>query len=537
MAKKSERNLNVTIQNQANSNDEIVVSVGGILRKLKKYFLPWVIVSVMIAVMVTGVATFKTLRDKPPLTALISFNYSGIENGKDPAGRNFDINIVKNSQVIADSLTKNDVDMEKASDVQQNITFEGIIPQDAIDKITAYKSVYETANSGNLAAAQAMLDVTFYPTQYKVYFDYDQCDMTKKEAVQVFNDILEGFNDYFYELYGYNKTLGTSVASIDYKSYDYSEAVDLFRSNLKILSKYVKGLAANDNNQFRSNKTGLTFNDLAQSISTVSNLDLDKISSYISVNNITKDKEATAAYYQYRIDSLNREKDALTERLATLTETIGSYQKDNILIMATENGANSELTTNSGEYDKLIERKDSVASDLAETKQSIKYYEQRKEGLDKATTSTPAMMEKVEADFEVLNTRLQKLIEDTQLTAEEYYEIVEFAHAYNILVPPVNSQVDVVKSIINHAKLRLVIFEALAFLIYMAIAFVTSIKEENAKTVFADDYDDDDDDDYDDDIDEDDEDDTAEEDEEEPEKEEKPAKKSSAPNKNKRRKK
>jgi len=534
MAKKSERNLNVTIQNQADSNDEIVVSVGGILRKLKKYFLPWVIVSVMIAVMVTGVATFKTLRDKPPLTALISFNYSGIENGKDPAGRNFDINIVKNSQVIADALHKEDIDLEKASDIQQNITFEGVIPQDAMDRITVYKSVYETANSGNLSAAQAMLDVTFYPTQYKVYFDYDECNMTKKEAVQVFNDILEGFNDYFYDLYGYNKTLGTSVSTIDYKSYDYSEAVDLFRSNLKILSKYVKGLAANDNTQFRSNKTGLTFNDLAQSISTVSNLDLDKISSYIDINNITKDKEATSAYYQYRIDSLNREKDALTERLATLTDTIAGYQKDNILIMATENGANSELTTNSGEYDKLIERKDSVASELAETKQSIKYYEQRKEGLDKATTSTPAMMEKVEADFEVLNTRLQKLIEDTQITAEEYYEIVEFAHAYNILVPPVNSQVDIVKSIVGHAKLRLVIFEALAFLVYMAMAFVTSIKDENAKPVAVAE---DDDDDYDDDIDDEDEDIEEETEEEEPEKEEKPVKKTSGTNKNKRRKK
>ena len=533
MAKKQERNLNVTIQNHADNKDEVVVSLGGIFKKLKKYFLPWLIVSVMIAAMVTGLATFKTFKEKPPLTALISFNYSGIEKGKDPSGRNFDVNMVKNSQVIANVLTKDDIDIEKASDIQQNITFEGVIPQDAMDRITVYKSIYETANSGNLAAAQAMLDVTFYPTQFKVYFDYAKCGISKKDAVQVLNDILEGFNDYFYEQYGYNRTLGTAVSSIDYSSYDYSEAVDLFRSTLSTLSKYVKGLAANDTNQFRSIKTGLTFNDISQSINTVSNLDLDKISSYININNITKDKEATTAYYQYRIDALNREKDALTERLGNLTSTIENYQKDNILIMSTADGTNQELSTNSGEYDKLIERKDSVATDLAETKQNIKYYTQRKEGLEKASTSTPAMQEKVEASFEDLKVKLEKLIADTQDTSEEYFEVVEFANAYNILVPPVNSSTDFIKSIIHNGKLLLVVFEALAFVVYIAVAFAASVKEESTKKVTADgdDADDDDNDDDDDDFFED------EEDDEDKEEEEKSEKKAPAQNKNKRRKK
>lgn len=481
MAKKEERNLNVTIKNGSDDKDEVVVSIGGIFRNLKKYFLPWLIIAAMLAVLVSGLAVFKTIRNKPALNALISFNYSGIEKGKDPAGRNFDINIVKNSQVIADALIKHDIDLEKAAAIQESITFEGIIPSDAIDKITVYKSVYENSTNGNLAAAQAMLDVTFYPTQYKVYFNYNAAGLSKTEAVQVFTDILEGFKDYFYEAYGYNKTLGTAVSNIDYQDYDYSEAVDIFRSTLSTLSRYVKGLASADTNQFRSNQTGLTFNDLSQAISTVSNIDLDRISSYVSVNNITKDKEATKAYYQYRIDALNRDKDALTERLNNLTATIEGYQKDNILIMAGADGSNAELSSNSGEYDKLVERKDAVATELAETKQSIKYYTQRKESLENATTSTPEMEAKVEADFAVLKEKLTKLIEDTELTSEEYYETVEFAHAYNILVPPANSSTDTIKTVIGFAKLPLILAEGLLFVIYFAVAFVKSIKEENAK--------------------------------------------------------
>ena len=128
MAKKEERNLNVTIKNGSDDKDEVVVSIGGIFRNLKKYFLPWLIIAAMLAVLVSGLAVFKTIRNKPALNALISFNYSGIEKGKDPAGRNFDINIVKNSQVIADALIKHDIDLEKAAAIQESITFEGIIP-------------------------------------------------------------------------------------------------------------------------------------------------------------------------------------------------------------------------------------------------------------------------------------------------------------------------------------------------------------------------------------------------------------------------
>jgi DNA repair exonuclease SbcCD ATPase subunit len=52
--------------------------------------------------------------------------------------------------------------------------------------------------------------------------------------------------------------------------------------------------------------------------------------------------------------------------------------------MSTTEGTNAELSKNSGEYDKLVERKESIAADLAKTKQSINYYIQRKEKLEKA---------------------------------------------------------------------------------------------------------------------------------------------------------
>ena len=81
MSKSNERNLNVTIKNDHDEKDEVVISLSGIFKKLKKYFLPWVIIAAMLGAAVVSIKAAKVMKSKPPLTALVSFSYSGIEKG------------------------------------------------------------------------------------------------------------------------------------------------------------------------------------------------------------------------------------------------------------------------------------------------------------------------------------------------------------------------------------------------------------------------------------------------------------------------
>lgn len=486
MAKTEDRNLNVTIKTEPEDKDEVVISLAGIFKMFKKYFLPWVIVAVILGVGVLGVTAFKVSKTKVPLTALVSFNYDGIEKGLDPAGQVFDVSMIKNPQVITNAVLENNLDIEKVSNIRDNIYFSGIIPDDAIDKITVYKSIYENANSGNLSAAQAMLDVEYYPTDFKVSFNYAAAGISSSEGVLVLNSILNNFREYFFNTYGYNQALGSSVAAIDYKEYDYSEAVDLFRTNLDTLAKYVNDLAKNDSTYFRSIQTGHTFNDIYQSINTLKTIDLDRISSYINVNNVTKNKESTIAYYQYRIDSLTRNKDALTEKLNNLKDIIDSYKKDSILVVAGVESGNTELTQASEEYDTLIERRDSTASELAETKQNIKFYTQRKEGLEKSKSADEEKgNEYVDSQLASLNQKFENLIEDTRTTSEEYFESVELANAYNILVPPSGKNGTSLKSVLRSSLKPVIIAEVFLLVIYLAVAFVMAIKHENSRKKFA----------------------------------------------------
>ena len=79
MAKKDDRNLNITIKNQEDKDNEVVVSISTVLKKLRKYLLIWVVVAVLFVVFAFGYATVTTHVSKPSLEALISFSFDGIE--------------------------------------------------------------------------------------------------------------------------------------------------------------------------------------------------------------------------------------------------------------------------------------------------------------------------------------------------------------------------------------------------------------------------------------------------------------------------
>ena len=472
------KNINITLQKANDKKHELTISFRDILGGLKKYFLTWVLAVVISGVLtLVGTALFAGDEYKT-VTSLVSFTYKGIESGKDPAGRSFDVNTLKSPTVIEAALTKLDRPLEELENIRKNISIEGIIPSDAIDRITTYKSVYEAASTNGLSAAQAMLDVTYYPTQYKVTFNYADTDYKSSEAIEVINTVLESYRDYFFEEYGYNKALGSAVTAIDYNDYDYSEALDVFSSTISSLRSYVSQLANDDSTRFRSVETGYTFSDLSEALKTIQNIDLDMISSYISINNITKDKDASINYYQYRIESLTRSKLIAEEKLASIKESFDSYEKDTVMVFSDrmETSANQS----SEQYDALIKQKISTQEDVSTAAQQIDYCNTRIKALQSKPTGSDQQKENVEAKLAAVNEKINNLLDKVNVTAEEYYETVSFENAYNILVPATNSATGFIMNLISSALKPAFIIEALIFVIYICTAVVTAYSKKNS---------------------------------------------------------
>ena len=480
MAKKDDRNLNITIKNQEEKENEVVVSISTVLKKLRKYVFIWIVVAVLFVVFSLGYATITTHVSKPSLVALISFSYKGIEKGLDPNGRKFEVTSVKNPAVIEAALDELGMNMTNLEPIRQGIRFEGIKPKNAVDRITLYDKVLDT--NGNVNAVEKILETTYFPTQYKVYFNYNETSLSDSEAVEVFNMMLDKYQNYFYETYGYNESLGSAVTTINYADYDYSEAVDVFDNSLTTLEKYVKQLSKEDTTRFRSAETGYTFDDLYESIKTVESIDLDKISSYITVNNLTKDKDEALAYYEYRIKALNRSKAQYEEEIASYDASIAAYQKDQIIVFGngTDN-TNTESTLASEQYDKMIQAKNDIATSLAQTKQSINYYKERQEALKNNPVGSSAKTEKVEADLASLNEKVTNLVDIVNKTSDDYYRNVTFKNAYSVLVPATNTATDMISHIIENAKRPLIVLEALGFMVFFCVAFVEALITDNKK--------------------------------------------------------
>ncbi|MDE6776025.1 MAG: lipopolysaccharide biosynthesis protein [Ruminococcus sp.] len=481
MAKKDERNLNITINNSEKEEAEVVVSISTILKKLKKYLAIWIVAAVVFVGAAFGYAAITTHTKKAELTALINFSYDGIEKGLDPNGRSFDVNTVKSPAVIETALTDLGFDLSELEQIRSGITFRSTIPKNAVDRFTVYNSILEQGGGNSLTAAERILETTYFPTQYTVYFDYNGTSFTDNEAVNIFNKILDCYKDYFYISYGYNESLGDAISAISYEDYDYAEAIDVFSNSLVTLRKYVKDLDDEDDSRFRSTITGYTFSDLYESIRTMETIDLDKLSSYVTVNNLTKDKESSLAYYEYRIKALTRQKSQLEEQLSAYEDSIKNYEKDQIIVFGSNDDANTQSSVASKQYDQMFSEKNSIASQLAETKQQINFYKERQQAIKGNNTGSKEMLERADADFAALNEKVNNFVELVSDTSEDYYKNITFANAYNVIVPASYTSSDRIGRIIDNAKMPAVALELVAFALYFAVAFIEALVYDSRK--------------------------------------------------------
>ena len=81
-----------------------------------------------------------------------------------------------------------------------------------------------------------------------------------------------------------------------------------------------------------------------------------------------------------------------------------------------------------------------------------------------------------------MDSKVSELIENINITADEFYTTVAFANAYNVLVPASSSSVvHSVKNVIEDSITIMFIAEALIVVAYVCVVFVTAMIDENKK--------------------------------------------------------
>lgn len=477
----NDKNINVTLMPHENNDDEIVISFETIFRQLKRFFSAWIILAIVVGLVTAGGTMLlnKTVNSNS-ISALINFNFEGIELGLDPYGDEFDVNKIKSPSMIEEALTELNIPLENVEEVRRNISIRGIMPGEARDKISLYQEIYTKGGTAGLDAVNALLDVGYYPSYYIINFDNNTAGFDIEDGKKIIDEILNSYQEYFFTSYGYNEAFGNSVVAIDYKEYDYPVAIDVFRSILDELDLYVRRIQLNDTTSFRSSKTGFNFEDIRRDIETVRTADIDSLSSYITINNVTNDKEQLVTHYEYKIDELEHELNVSKYQLKSLSDSINSYEKDTMLVFGDVGDTENETTVSqaSKKYDELVESKIKVQEEVSTKQQQIEYYKTRIKTLDGSNSKTDAVVEEVQNRLDDLYAKINNLVDIASKTSDEYYENVVFANAFNILVPATGEAPNIE---MGGLLMPVMISEAIAFVIYIACAIISAIVNDHRR--------------------------------------------------------
>lgn len=441
-----------------------------LINNLKEIFLIWLIIAVLNAALIIGKNLFFS-ETVDSVAATISFYYNGIEEGLDPNGCEFDKDSIKNDTVISQALSEMGFSEELTETVQSCIYIDSAVSTSAINNIIDYDSIYDSSNT---VWMESVKDSTYRSTAYSVSFNYNQTHLNGNEAASLLNLILEKYQQYFLETYGYNESVCSSVLSVDFDSYDYLIALDMYSSKLSSVESYIDSLVSEDKTQFRSEETGYSFSDLTNSIDLICSVDVDTLTSYILNNGVISDKEVILSYYNFRLDNLERKKQSASERLESTEESIADYQKDSIIIYDGSADNAATITETSTLYDDLIQSKIQLQGEISTYDKLISDYTNRIKIINNSSAaSTDAKKEYVESQLNILTEKTQVLIENVKATANDYFTTVKFNNAVSVTSEANYSMLAYFKSAVNESIRMLVITELIWITLYLftAIAF------------------------------------------------------------------
>lgn len=450
------------------------LKISSVIFNLKKLFLPWLITAVLSAGIIIGSSTFIS-PDIDALSATIAYNYNGIEDGLDPNGCELNTDAIKSDTLIYSALEAEGLSADIMQDVQDGIFVDGIVSSSAVAKITEYNSIY---NSGSGSWTEQMKDTAYHPTQFRVSFNYNKTGLDGEQAASLLNRILENYNLYFIETYGYSEAISETLLSVDFNNYDYLIALDMYSTKLGSLADYVNTLSYDDPGQFRCDETGYSFSDISGAVSLIRSVDIDTLISYILNNGVISDKNMILSYYDYRIDNLQRLKTSASERLASIEESIKTYQKDSVIIYDSNGAGNSSVTETSDTYDKMIQQKLYYQELISDYNVSITDYSDRIESIKKLSGSaTKAHQEYVDERIASITEKVAALTDSLKITADDYFENEKFTHAFSVLSPAEYSFTQFVKSVVNESMRLIVIAELGILTVYLFICIAACIYE------------------------------------------------------------
>ena len=320
---------------------------------------------------------YKTNPVKRKVSTVIEFTYDGVGRNKMPNGVPFTIDDIKSEKVITRALQRLDLsDKYSAAAITDSVRTKGIFPEDILERVNSYESVYDYDSTGNI------IPESFYTTSFEItlFDDFDE-SLSRAALRRILIAITEEYKEFFLENYVFAMNDDSKARQEFMDSVDYRQQATVVRNRLDTLADYASYLYSVDPG-FTLNEA--TFSDIVVRCRDLENNNLANLDATIMMKVYSKEPDRLRSMYNYLIDQLNNKVTRTKENLNEINKLIEGYEMDDILYIGMGGDSVVAIQSNSvSTYEDLMTKKIEITNNLTEYNAEIEMYKQYLQDLNR----------------------------------------------------------------------------------------------------------------------------------------------------------
>ncbi len=282
-----------------------------VFRYLKKYRAAIAAVSILAGVLFFLIAQFYIQQ----YTAVTVIEYTGAqaEEGLSPDGKYIDTSEIYSTNLVAQAMKKLGIQYTEATsdDIRMNIHVEPIITE---EDLLVQQSKLDNGEK----------DYEIIPTRHLVTFN---CGVKagREYPRKILNQILQEYASYYGKTHVNTSLAANPVSDITTKGYDYLEMAEVMDDTLKNITEHLSD-KVNWNSEFRSSRTGRSFQDLYDEFLFIKQVEVRQLFSEILEGRITKNRDLLLNKYRNRNNNLEISNNAASFEIERIRGIIGAYE-------------------------------------------------------------------------------------------------------------------------------------------------------------------------------------------------------------------
>ncbi len=335
------------------------------------------IVCGIIGMMLAAVIFFKVDPEKTTAEAFLQFSFDGAADGIGPNGIEITTEGITSDEVIQQALKAASLEnYYETEEIRSGLTVTGVYPEKLLEQMTNFESLMDFNANRELSVSE------YHPTLYRVSLsnEFDK-SISRANLEGLLKELMNAFRQYFTEHYSYAFTR-EELAEDYLASYDYVQQIAIIEGVINQEMLFAQELYEKEP-LYQLNGKG--FNDIMVQLQNLSNSDIARLNSTITMNALTRDTERLITQYQFEIREQNISLEKQEERLKRISTLIDSYEKNEIIYLSTTDSL-TKIDGNSSEtYDALVQERKDVSDGITQIKSRIETYQLKLSDLLKNT--------------------------------------------------------------------------------------------------------------------------------------------------------